>query len=356
MRNIILSLTMLVGISMAMPAWAGFFSSGCEGGNDEAEPEWVSRPDYSLPNYYVGVGASDKADKVERLKESEMLAKKELVEHIEVTIKAENRQAISVNNLQVQKDAHSNVTVSAAEVLRGLDIKSRWLDKDSCMQYTLVIISKKAVEQAKLEKSMKNKLGKFNELLEDGRNHEKIPDIKERRKKLDSAQELLQEIDFKLLTELADVNKREFYERQLKGEFDLINKETWLTKDRMALFVLNKDHNLSDEVIGKMLDHLRTTDQLTDRLMDGCKEEQDCIKAAQNRGFTKLTMLLSNCQIAVSQMGSLKGTLKVTKKIYDLESRKVMGEPRTTSAEVIGWSNEELDWGSAAEKVMREMK
>jgi hypothetical protein len=67
-------------------------------------------------------------------------------------------------------------------------------------------------------------------------------------------------------------------------------------------------------------------------------------------------MLFANCQVGVSQMGSLKGKLTATKKIYDLESRKILDVSNAVTAEVIGWSNEELDWSAAAEKVMLGLK
>jgi len=356
MKNIFSSVVLVAGIIFAVPAWSWSpFYTSCEGASEEPMPEWVSKPDYSLPNDYVGVGSSEKKDKAARLKESETLAKQYLVEHIQVTIKAENEQSTSVINQKVQKDALSKLSVSSEEVLRGLEIKSRWLglDKDICTQYTLMIVSKKSVEQAKREKIMKSRLEKIKELLEAGTNRIKNPDINDRRKDLEDAQELLAETDFRLLPE---ENGRAFYEKQLKDAFASIVKDTSQAKDRMALFVLNSDHSLNAGVIGKMVDHLRTSDQSTDRLMADCDQEQECIKIAHDRAFAKLTILIASCKVAMSQMGSLKGKLTVTKKIYDLESRKELDVPRTMSAEVIGWSNEELDWNAAAEKVMQGLK
>ena len=354
MKNILLGAMLAAGLSFALPAWSWSpFSAACEGGSEEPKPEWVSRPDYSLPGYYVGVGASEKEDKSERQKESETLAKKELVEHIEVTIRAENEQSTRVNNQKVQNDALSKVTVTAGEVLHGLEIKNRWLDKESCAQYTLMVISKKAVEQSKHEKIMKVRLGKIKELLEEGANRNKNPDINDRRMNLEDAQDLLAETNFVLLPE---ENGKPFYEKLLKDAFAALDQEAAQAKNRMALFVLNKDHILNDGVIGKMVDQLRSADQSTDRLMTDCTQEQDCIKTAHDRAFTRLTILIASCQVGTSPMGSLKGTLTVTKKIYDLQSRKVLDGLRTMSAEVIGWSNEDLDWNAAAEKVMRGLK
>ena len=355
MKRLFLGAALLAGISFAMPAWSGFFSSDCDGASDKPKPDWVSRQDYSKPGYYVGVGSSDKKDTTKRQEESETLATKELVEHIEVKIKAENEQSTSVNNQGVQKDAFSKVTVSADEVLRGIVTQDQWLDKDTCRLYSLKVISTQAVAQAKLEKTMKIRLGKFKERLAEGSNRDKNPDINVRRQDLADAQSLLQEIDFKQLSDVATVNSRGYYEQQLKDAFASINKESSQAKG-MAVFVLNKDHNLKDNVIGKMVDQLRSADQSTDRLMDNCDQEEACKKVAKEHGFGKLTILIANCKVEVSQMGSLKGTLTVTKKIYDLNNRRIIDESHAMSAEVIGWSNDELDWNAAEEKVMLGLK
>jgi hypothetical protein len=342
----------LVAVIFCIPASSMSLFSNCDDGSNDPRPDWVTRPDYSLQNYYVGVGQSEKSGKSEKQKESEMLAKRDLVEHIEVTIKAENEQSTRVSNQKVQNDAQSKVTVSAEEVLRGLEIKSRWVDKDTCVQYTLMVISKKAVEQTKREKTMKNRLERFKILITEGSSRNKNPDINDRRKYLEDAQEMLSETNFLLLPE---ENGKAFYEKQLNEALATINKETSQAKG-MALFVLNKDHNLKDGVIGKMVDQLRSADQSTDRLMENCDQEQACIKTAKERGFTRLTMLIADCRVGISQMGSLKGKLTVTKRVYDLDSRKILDESHAMSAEVIGWSNEELDWNAAAEKVMQGLK
>lgn len=90
--------------------------------------------------------------------------------------------------------------------------------------------------------------------------------------------------------------------------------------------------------------------------MAECSNVEDCIKRANERGFSMLALLKANSRVTTSQMGALKGTLTVSRTVYDIDSRKVLKGPDTVSAQVIGWSNEELDWHAAAEKAMQNFK
>jgi hypothetical protein len=351
MKKILLSVAVAAGcLLFTVSAWS--YSSRCEDGSKSPKPAWAM-DGYSEADYYVGVGQSDNADKSKRQAESESNATQNLTEHIELKISTVTEQSTSVINHQVQNDALSKVTASADEVLRGLEIKSRWVDKETCTLYTLKVVSKKAVELAKNEKSMKTRLAQFKVLLAEGSNRAKTPDINKRRKYLEDANGLLADTDFLLLPE---ENNKAFYEKQLKKETAELDREAKLAKDRTALFVINKDHSLNDGVIGTMVDHMKSRDQSTDRLMADCEQEQECIQVAKEHAFSKLTLLIANCQLSTSAMGSLKGTLTVTKTTYDLDSHKVLDGPRSTSAEVIGYGNTQLNWGDAAEKVVRDLK
>ena len=317
-------------------------------------PDWVSKTDYSLKDFYVGVGSAEKdgRSKDEQRRVSEDDAKAHLVQQIEVTIKAENEQGTRVSNERVEKIALSKVTVSAEEVLRDLKIKSRWVDKETCAHYTLMVIGKESVAQAKREKIMKSRLEKFKVLLAEGTDREKNRDLKVRRKYLEDAQALLGDTDFRGLNELG----KEVYVKRMNDALDQLNKEASQVKGRMALFALNKDGSLSADVIGKMLDQLRSADNTTDRLMVDCNQKEDCIRLAKERGFTTLTLLNASSQVATSLMGSLKGTLIVSRTVYDIESGNVLKGPDFVSTQVIGWGREELDWGTAAEKAMQTFK
>jgi hypothetical protein len=354
MKKFLLGAALAAGVLAALPAWAGLFSA-CDAGSNEPRPDWVSQPDYSLKDDYAGVGSAEQDGKSrdEQSKLAESNAKAHLVQNIEVTIRAENEQSTRVSKQGVEKDALSRVTVSAEEVLRDLQIKGRWVDPDTCAHYTLLTISKASVAQAKREKIMKHRLEKFKVQLAEGADRDKNRDIKVRRKYLEDAQALLADTDFSLLPE--ELGK-EVYTKRLNEALALANREASQVKGRMALFAINQDGTLHADVIGRMLDQLRSGDNSTDRLMADCTLEQDCISVAKERGFTMLTLLKTSSQVGTSQMGALKGTLTISRTVYDIESRRVLKGPDTVSAQVIGWSNEELDWVAAAEKAMQGLK
>jgi len=354
MKRIIICLSLFTSLIISAPAWSALLPFLCDG-PDEPKPQWVIVQDYSLPGYYTGIGSADreKRSKDEQISASEENAKSLLLQQIQVTVKAEIEQSTRVSGQKVQKEALSKVSIVAEEAMRGLSIKGRWLDKDSCTQYTLVVVSKESVAQSKQEKLMKGRLDQFKKLLAEGQDHEKNRDIKVRRKYLQDALELLAEIDFKFLP---DEVAKAVYEKRVRDELDLLNKITSAVQGRMALFAINKDASLPTDVVGKMLDHLRSSDNTTDRLMAECIQEEDCISRAKERGFTMLTLLNTSVLITTSQMGALKGTLTVSKTVYDIDSRKVLKGPDTASAQVIGWSKEELDWATASEKIMQNLK
>ena len=351
MKRLFVNLTWVCALIVSLPAWPGIFSS-CDSASKEPRPDWVSQPDFSLTGFYVGVGSAENDGRSEHQmsNDSENDAKKHLVEQIEVKIQSENEQSTSVSNQNVRKDALSKVKVSAEEVLHGLNVKSRWVDKENCTHYTLMVISKESIFQTKQEKIMKIRLELFKTELAEGSDHGKNPAISVRRKHLETAQALLAETNFNYLPD--DLTK-DAYTKQLTDAQALLSKESSQTQGRMALFAINKGGTLHENVIGKMLDQLRSDDDKTDRLMADCHQQEECIDHAKERGFTKLTLLTASTRVDTSSMGTLKGTLNISITVFDVESRKILKGPDTASSEVIGWQKAELDWENAAEKAMQ---
>lgn len=340
-------------IALSLPAAAGLFSS-CDGASKEKMPDWVSKPDYSRPGYYVGVGSAEKDGKTKdvQMKAAEDNAKSNLVQRIEVTIRAENSQNTHVTNNGVEKDTRSRVIVSAEEVLRDLQVKDRWLDPDTCTQHTLMITSQQSVAQAKREKTMKNRLETFKLHLAAGSDREKNRDITVRGKFLDDARALLMDTDFSVLP---DELGKDVYTKRLNEIVIQFNKESSQVRGRTALFALNQDGSLNDSILGKILDQLRAGNASADILMAECNTAEDCISRARERGFSMLALLNTNSQVSTSQMGALKGVITVSRTVYDIESHKIM-KADIGKGEIIGWSDAELDWETAAEKAIQDLK
>jgi hypothetical protein len=72
--------------------------------------------------------------------------------------------------------------------------------------------------------------------------------------------------------------------------------------------------------------------------------------------FTSLMLLEISAQVGITTMGSYKGTIKVTRTIYDTDSPKMEGNKAVGTSVVIGWSDDDLDWATATEKAMEGWK
>ena len=353
MNKVVASGILIAGLGVTAPSWAFSFSS-CDEGSDLPKPEWVNNPDYVRPGYQVGMDSVslEGKNKGELKAAAESNARKNLVQQLQIVIRTEDSQSTRLSGESVTREAASKITASSEEDLRGLKSES-WVDKKTCIYYTLAYVSDKSLAQSKVEKNMKLRLEKFKELLAEGKDDKKNRDIKARRKYLEDAQSLLDDIDFKLLP---DELAKSIYSKRLEDARAEVAKESAKSKGRMALFALNEDHTLKADVLGRMLDQLRSGDIPTVRLMADCTSQSECMDIAKDLGYTMLTMLTISSEITTSQMGSLKGTLTVIKTVYDIESRKAIKASDKTSTQVIGWSREELDWGAAAEKAMQNFK
>jgi len=345
---------LMAGLVVALPAWPGLFSS-CDNGSDTPKPEWVSSPGYSLPGSYVGIGASHDTDKTfgKQRAASENEAKGHLVQQIEVTIRAENEQTIKVkNNKGVEESASAKVLSTSKEVLRDLKIKGRWVDSDTCAIYTLMVISKASVAQAKRETLMRERLTKMKTSLDEGMDREKIPSPQVRQTHLEDARRMFGVIAFKVINE---EHVRADYEQKIAKALSAVSLEVTDAKSRMAVFAIHRDVKVPNRVIAEMLDKVRYGSAQVERLMEDCVKPSDCISKAKEHGYGMLGLLEVEAEVEGSNMGAQKGTIEVSKTIYDVNSGKVLSGPVRVSAQVIGWGNDELNWTAAANKAMRDL-
>ncbi len=348
------ALFMLLGMTATESSWAWF--SSCDDASTTPKPDWVERTDYSIPGFYVGVGVAEKGKKSndERRKASEDDARSQLTQHIEVTAHAETRRVKEVrNNKDVQELDSVKIEVKAEEVLRGLDVKGKWIDRDTCTEYTLMVIRREAVEQARREKEMRARLEKVNQLLADGTDRDKTRDAQARRKALDEAKVTFAGIDFALIHE---EYRKEALGQKIETALRQADQELAESQARLAVCAINGGGKVPAAVIGWMVGQVHEDKLKAERLTDDCSSAEDGLGKARERGFGALAILKVDSKVEVSNMGALKGTLTVSKTVFNLATRQAIKGPTTASAQVIGWGNEELDWNAAAEKIAGDLK
>lgn len=324
----------------------------CNLGPEQPKPDWVEKTPYQS-GYEFAVGTAEKEGRglSELLRAAELNAKGSLARGISVKIKAENAQSTRVNSGNVQQDVVSKITEIAEEELRGIKQRGYWVDQESCNMYVLVYISNAEIAQAKKEKSARQRLERVKQLLADGSDRNRLRDIKVRLQYLQEAESILPDIDFTLLPNEA---KRDVFAKRIAEAMEQTKGDASRVSERMALVAMNHE-GIKDGVINKLMDALRAGDNTADRLMADCKTEDECKSIASDRGFSKLALIKVKSNIGTSQMGAMKGTLTITRTILDIRMDKILKEDNA-SAQVIGWSNEELDWNAAVDKAVQGLK
>lgn len=341
-----------MGVVLCCTVTTSAFAS-CDTASNSPRPEWLNRG-YSLAGYYVSIGTAERSGNTpaQQREISENDAKKHLVEEIEVTIESKYENNTEVINNLVNQYASSKLTSKTELMLRDLKVKERWTDKESCTLHTLVIISNESAAHAKNVKLHTNRLESMKALLARGADKGMYKEAKARQQYLEDAQLIFNEIDFTVLNESYT---KAVYMKKITDMLASVRNEISQSQGRIALFALNPDGKIPSEVVAKMLDQIRAGNTKADRLMVACSAASECLDKAKERGFEMLTWLKIDGRIEVSNMGALKGTVSVSKTLYDVKSRHVINKPVTASAQVIGWGNDEINWESAAEKAIQDL-
>ncbi len=333
-------------------ATAGIFSS-CAGGSDTPRPAWVENPAYVIPDAYVATGmALDEGKNLQELRKlSENDAKQHLVEQIEVNIRSENRQGREVSGTAVQQFASSELLATADEELRGMK-SQQWVDKDSCMVYTLMTVQVDAVEQAKKEKRSRQHFEQFKSLLAQGTDRAATPAAIQRRKFLEQARLELEGVDFAAIHE---TYARPVWTKKLADAQDGTSREATELQSRVAVLAINPDGMIGKAIVAKLQGQLAGEGAKNEVMISDCRNFQDCLAAAKARGYGALMLLRIDAKTENSGMGALKGILTLTKTAYDI-IRDQARASASASAQVIGWGSADLGWDVAADKAMRALK
>lgn len=339
---------------LALPASASIFNS-CDGADDRAKPGWVSQSEYNQQGYYSAIGIADRSGKTltQRRQQSEADAKQHLVEQIEVTIRSENKQRKDVSNRGVQQSASTEVSVTAEEILRGVEVRDQWLDEDSCTLYTLAVVSRDSVAQTRKEKRSRQHYNQMKTLLADGMNREINRDPQNRKTALEQAKLEFDGIDF------ASINvayERDTYGKRIAEALSALNREIEDANSRIAAKAFNPDGKLSAAVLGKIIDQLNSPRRKVELLLDDCQDIGECRSKAKARGYGQLITLKIDTRTETSAMGALKGSMTIAETVYDVAQDKLIKAQPASSAQVIGWDIEELNWDLAAAKIMQDLK
>lgn len=332
------------------PAQGGFFGKSCDFMEDAPKPDWVSL-NYDKAGYYFGVGrAGEEDDFKDQKAKSRQNALADLIPKISVKVESSVIKEIKERTgkdfkSNYRRDVTVSTSVSAKEELRDIKVR-RWLDRKQCELYTIVMVNKKSVDMMTKVKRLKN-------LIARGADAAGEYDLKLRFNTLQDAKHLLGNIDFSFISgELPARSYSVKIEKALKNVADEIEN----TRGKSALAALNINNKTSPDIIEKLLNHIKSGNEKTERLRGPCSDVNECIKKAANNGYSHLILLTVTTDIERSSMGSFKGTLRVNKKKYNLNTGRFEGTPDEVFAQALGWTEDKLNWDVAAEKIIQSRK
>lgn len=344
-------------LSLAVPFGVEALFDKCDFMPKESRPQWVNSG-YSKEGYYTAVGLSEKTNSTNLVNfqsQSKQDAYSNLAQNITVVVDAsiKNEQKVIKDKLKKDefvKDISISLTLSSKEILSGVEVSGRWLDRKKCILYTSVEVKKSTVERLKREALMKLRVSQLNELLEIVKDKNKEPDINKRREAFGNAGRLFKEIDFKILKD--ELSKGAYLDK-IKSAKLVLKKDIGSTKDRVLVAAITPKGSVPKSVVGRVLDFVKNSLDNADRLQGNCGVVDECLANAHKKGFSRLVLLDINTTVTDSEMGAYKGTLKVNKTVFDVSSKKILKGPDGSFAEVISWSDDELDWNLAADKIIK---
>ncbi|MDC1286378.1 LPP20 family lipoprotein [Gammaproteobacteria bacterium] len=199
--------TLLALILTMAPGWA--FAASCDFLPATPQPDWINGA-RTLPGYYLGVGVASKSAKGSdfQLEKSQQDAIRDLSENIEVTIKSQLtiRQSSDDSTSFSSEEAESLIVTSSNASLQNVLTDKVWLDRNSCLVWTRVKISKAIVEAEADRQQESARVLKLQGLIDAA--DSSTADTEAALEKLELASVLLAYIDFSLID--ADSQKAEF--------------------------------------------------------------------------------------------------------------------------------------------------
>lgn len=179
---------------------------------DKKRPLWVDNSSSSVSqNYYFGVGiAGYTGDVSKQIKISEQEAKENLSEQILITIDTKSyltrKHYRSPDQDTFFTNYRSTLNTKSLNYLTNIQIKDRWLNRQTCELWTLAVVKKSEVEQ--LKKKISKQIELFYKMWQDyAKAKDKYLPIKSRLKSVDKALHTIEKFDVVLIQQVDFLNK-----------------------------------------------------------------------------------------------------------------------------------------------------
>jgi hypothetical protein len=188
------------------PGWV--YAAGCDFLPAAAQPDWINGT-RTVTGYFVGVGVASKSSIGSdfQIEKSQQDAMRDLSENIEVTIKSQLtiRQSSDDSTSFSSEEAESLIVTSSNASLKNVVTDKVWLDRNSCLVWTRVKISKAIVAAESNRQQQLARVAKLQALIDAA--DSSTVDTDTAQEKLELATLLLAYIDFSVIG--ADSQKSE---------------------------------------------------------------------------------------------------------------------------------------------------
>jgi hypothetical protein len=355
-KNFFLSLISAILLLPPSGADAGLLDS-CNFLPKKEAPKWV-KTGWSLPDHYVGVGQAGKVDKKdEQIEASKQSALNDLSQKISVQVSGSLKDTLtstSSGDKEIfDKEIELVTETSVKETLRDWKVEDRWLDRKNCMLWTLVTVSVESVEEVAAEMQMKSRFKAMVGFYDKGAGPNKVPGKKKELEYLKDAVGLLAEIDFDYLP---DARVEEYYSEKYEEAIAALEKDIKNVRGKTIIVPMSAPDLFPPDVVKKIVLRFINSTKNVDQGQRSCGSEKECISMAGSDGYSRLALLKLKKKVEQGSMGAFKGTMTIEAVVYEVSTKKVVGGPVSGFAQVVSWTEDNIDWSMAIEKIFKSEK
>ena len=333
-------------------------------------------------------------------------------------IKDEMESTTNGDKNKVESNIELITETSVLEKLVGVETLGTWIDIKNCFYWTLVSVSQKSVQTVKEESIMEVKFNTMLDSYKKGTENKEVQDFGDKIALLSDALSRLKELDFKYLPEketynyyqqkfeksimkvkfnrmldlyikgtenkavrdlsdkiallsealslldkldfkyLPEERKYDYYQQKFNAEIVRFKNKLDQNRSRILISHLLQSDKFSPGEVDKIIGHMMTFSNKIIRLSNGCDTVDHCRDISREKGFGRLALVKMNKDIKQSSMGAYKGTLTVKVTFYNVqpENITIINEPVSIFGQVMGWTEENLDWFEAIDKIIKSNK